>query len=183
MFENLLGKLSDALNKSNIPYAIIGGMAILIYGRARHTNDIDIILGSNLSNIYKIKNICRELGLINLKENDDDFIKRTMVLPASDPESYFRVDFIFSFTEFERNTISRAIDVKLGDKIIKYASLEDLVVFKIFSGRPIDIQDVKNMLLKNPGYDIKYIMEWLAKFEAGSEIKYTEVLNQIIKDL
>lgn len=44
MFEQLLKKIAQALDKGGIPYMIIGGQAVLLYGEPRLTRDIDIIL-------------------------------------------------------------------------------------------------------------------------------------------
>ncbi|MBI4772192.1 MAG: hypothetical protein HY784_17675, partial [Chloroflexi bacterium] len=39
-----LGRLADRLASENIPYAIIGGMALFLHGYVRETQDIDLIL-------------------------------------------------------------------------------------------------------------------------------------------
>jgi len=45
VFKELITKIGDALNSKSIPYMIIGGQAVLIYGEPRLTRDIDITLG------------------------------------------------------------------------------------------------------------------------------------------
>ncbi|MBI4745658.1 MAG: hypothetical protein HY786_03715, partial [Deltaproteobacteria bacterium] len=45
MFEEILARIGAALDKYNIPYMIIGGQAVLLYGEPRLTRDIDITLG------------------------------------------------------------------------------------------------------------------------------------------
>ncbi len=42
MFEHLLAKIATALNKAEIPYMVIGGQAVLLYGEPRLTKGIDI---------------------------------------------------------------------------------------------------------------------------------------------
>ena len=39
MFEELLSKISVHLNRHHIPYMIIGGQAVLLYGEPRLTRD------------------------------------------------------------------------------------------------------------------------------------------------
>ena len=51
MFERLLSRLAAALDSAKIPYMIIGGQAVLLYGEPRLTKDIDITLGINDSDI------------------------------------------------------------------------------------------------------------------------------------
>ncbi|HBR21659.1 MAG TPA: hypothetical protein DD713_03700 [Nitrospiraceae bacterium] len=45
MFEKLIVKVASSLKKHEIPYMIIGGQAVLLYGTPRLTRDIDITLG------------------------------------------------------------------------------------------------------------------------------------------
>ena len=54
MFESLLKKLSQELNLQSIPYMVIGGQAVLVYGEPRLTKDIDITLGINVDELDKL---------------------------------------------------------------------------------------------------------------------------------
>lgn len=45
MFEELLKRIAAALDAAGIPYMIIGGQAVLLYGEPRLTRDIDLTLG------------------------------------------------------------------------------------------------------------------------------------------
>ena len=42
MFEDLLEKIAITLDKKGIPYMVIGGQAVLVYGEPRLIRDIDI---------------------------------------------------------------------------------------------------------------------------------------------
>jgi len=44
MFEKLLSKIGAGLANHGLPYMIIGGQAVLLYGEPRLTKDIDIDL-------------------------------------------------------------------------------------------------------------------------------------------
>ncbi len=84
MFEELLAKIGEALTKRKIPYMIIGGQAVLLYGEPRLTRDIDIALGINIDRLSEIVEISKELNLEVLPENVEDFVKRTYVLLTKD---------------------------------------------------------------------------------------------------
>jgi uncharacterized NAD-dependent epimerase/dehydratase family protein len=45
VFQRLLKKIAASLDKNRIPYMVIGGQAVLLYGEPRLTKDVDIILG------------------------------------------------------------------------------------------------------------------------------------------
>lgn len=48
---------------------------------------------------------------------------------------------------------------------------EDIIIHKIFAGRPRDIEDVRSILIKNPNIDIPYIKKWLKEFEKATPEK------------
>ncbi len=176
MFEKVLEKLAIIFSKNHIPYMIIGGQAVLLYGEPRLTRDIDITLGLSIDKLPEILDIASKLKLAVLPENPSDFVKKTWVLPVQDAKTKIRIDFIFSFTPFEKQAIARAKNVKIGRGTVKYASAEDVIIHKIFAGRARDIDDVKSILLKNPDLDINYIEKWLNEFAKVSEEKNLLVL-------
>ncbi len=82
MIEKLITKIARSLDKDKIPYMIIGGQAVLLYGRPRLTRDIDITLGIDSDKFSTIGKICKELKLKILPENPQDFVseRRTAVV-------------------------------------------------------------------------------------------------------
>ena len=181
MFQKLLKKIANELNAHNIPYMVIGGQAVLLYGEPRLTKDIDITLGIGVSKLNEINNIVEKLNLKILV--DEKFVKNTMVLLAIDEKTGIRVDFIFSFSLYEKQAIKKATDIKFGNTIVKFASLEDLVIHKIIAGRAIDIEDVRSIILKNPDYDAKYIKRWLQEFDESLNEKFLKVFQRIVKEI
>jgi predicted nucleotidyltransferase len=185
MFEKILSKISACLNKHGLPYMIIGGQAVLLYGEPRLTRDIDVTLGANIDSLNKLLSITRELSLKSIPKDIESFVRDTMVLPTIEKSTGIRVDFIFSFTHYETQAIKRARKVSIMGQEVLFASPEDLIIHKIFAGRPRDLEDVKSVIRKNPGIDSKYIRNWLKEFEVSAEEKkdfiiiFEEILSQI----
>ena len=98
---------------------VIGGQALLVYGEPRLTRDIDVTLGIGVEGLHKIKSVAEKLKLKYLISDVEDFVQRTMVLPLIDEKSRIRVDFIFSFSPYERQAIKRANDIKFGKTIVR----------------------------------------------------------------
>lgn len=138
---------------------IIGGQAALLYREPRFTNDIDITLGVGIEDSDILIQLCHELDFKILVDNHLDFLSQTMVLPVIDQISNFRIDFIFSFTQYERNAIERANIVNIDGSDVCFCSLEDIIILKVFAGRPRDIDDVKTIIRKNPDFDKKLVIE------------------------
>ena len=183
MFEDLLARIAVELKKADLPYMIIGGQAVLLYGTPRMTKDIDITLGVDIG---YLENIIPALDAMDLKIIPEDFrafAEKTYVLPTKDEASGIRVDFIFSFTPYERQAILRSRAVSLKKTNVMFASAEDVIIHKIFAGRPRDIEDVKSILLKTPELDRTYIREWLSKFEKSPEKKgLTKIFDDVLPE-
>ncbi len=172
MIEKLIRKIGRGLDQAKIPYMIIGGQAVLLYGSPRLTRDIDITLGIDTDKFLLIKKLCERLRLKMLPKNPQDFAKDTKVLPAEETKLKIRVDFIFSFTAYEKLAIKKAKKVLMDGYSVKFASLEDVIIHKMFAGRAIDEKDIKNILLKNKGLiNLRYIKRWLSEFSKASDQK------------
>ena len=69
------------------------------------------------------------------------------------------------------------------DQEVKFASPEDLIIHKIFAGRPRDVEDVRTVLLKNPDIDIPDIQEWLKEFDQASDEKnFLKTFEDILEE-
>lgn len=165
MFERLLERLAQALEGRSIAYMVIGGQAVLLYAEPRLTRDIDITLGLSGDRLPTLLEAIGPLGLRVRVDNAEDFVRQTMVLPCEEAASTIRVDFIFSNSPYEAEALSRVNRVTIGGSQVCYASVEDLIIHKLVAGRPRDIEDVRGVVLKNPGYDRAYVQRWLADFE------------------
>jgi predicted nucleotidyltransferase len=183
VFQKILRTVARELKQASIPYMMIGGQAVLIYGEPRLTRDIDVTLGIGVSELARIKKVLPAMGLKILVKNDREFVERTMVLPTKDRESEIRVDFIFSFSPYERQAIGRARDIKVGRTQVKFASLEDVVIHKVISGRPRDLEDIKSILVKNPKYDSDYISGWLKEFDRSLNQNFLETFKKTKEEI
>ena len=182
MFEELIARVASAFETACIPYMIIGGQAVLLYGTPRMTRDIDITLGVGTDGLEEVVGAVATAGLKILPENYQSFVEKTWVLPTQDELSGLRVNLIFSITPYEREAIERAGTVSLRGTSVRFASLEDVIIHKVFAGRPRDFEDVRSIILKNPHFDEQYIVDWLKQFDQSVEggaflSKFREVMN------
>ena len=184
MFDKIIARIGASLDKAEIPYMIIGGQAVLLYGEPRLTRDIDITLGVNIDRLGTLLALVSALGFHPLPEDTEGFVRQTMVLPVLDEATGIRVDFIFSFTSYEQQAIRRAKRLTFLGQEVCFATAEDLIIHKIFAGRPRDVEDVRGVILKNPGLDVTYIEQWLREFDAlEDEKKLLFTFQQVYAEL
>ncbi|MBM3708395.1 MAG: nucleotidyltransferase family protein [Actinobacteria bacterium] len=182
MFEKLLTKIAKELEKNSVKYMIIGGQAVLLYGEPRLTRDIDITLGVSIEEVDRILKIIKEIDLMPIPEDIKSFAVKTFVIPVKDNDSGIRIDFIFSQTSYEKQALKRTNTVKINKTALKFASIEDLIIHKIFAGRPRDLEDIKSVMLKNPVFNKDYIIKWLKEFDISlGEAKFVNIFKDILK--
>ena len=175
--------MARALTQRKIPYMVIGGHAVLIYGEPRLTQDIDITLGVDASKLDLIKDLAAAIGLEILVKDPNTFVKDTMVLPLKDKKSGIRIDLIFSNSAYEKEALKNVKRISIGGLKVSYASLEDLVIHKLIAGRPRDMEDIQGILLKNPHYDAIYIKRWIKEFDRSLHEGYGQRFNKITQGL
>lgn len=164
-FKTLLTEIGRGLERSDIPFMIIGGQAVLVHGEPRLTQDIDVTLGVDPSRFDDVLAACREIGLQPLPEDPESFALETFVLPVEDRRSGVRVDLIFSSTEYEGQAIARAEPIETGAGTVAFATAEDLIIHKLFAGRPRDIEDAAGVVRrKGGGLDWDYLRVWASTF-------------------
>ena len=177
MIEQLISRVVKCLDEHSVPYMLIGGQALLLYGIVRSTRNIDITLGIDSDNYTEIVKVCEELSLKILPKEPHKFADQTRTLPAEELNCHIRIDFIFSFSPYERQAIERAQQKTLGGYPANFASSEDLIIFKMIAGRAVDIEDVKGILnAKADSIDFDYIYKWLSDFANIPE--YRDVAEQ-----
>jgi len=178
--EELIARIVNCLDGREIPYMLIGGQAVLLYGRPRLTRDIDITLGVDSDQFETIAEVCRDVDLRILPAEPKAFATQTKVLPAEDAVTKLRVDFVFSFTPYEQQALKRTKEVKLAGYPVRFASCEDVIIHKMIAGRAVDAEDVKSILIKNRDrIDLGYVKEWLGQFDEIEE--YSGVIERFEK--
>jgi hypothetical protein len=164
-FSEFISRLARELTGRRVPFMLIGGQAVLLHGRPRLTDDIGITLGLGPSELSTVRAVCAPCGLVPLPEDVDAFVRETFVLPCHHPPSGLRVDFIFSTTPYEAQAIGRAVIVKLAGTSVPFASAEDLILHKLFAGRPRDWEDAVGVVRrKGTTLDWEYLHRWAAEF-------------------
>ncbi|MGH9394793.1 MAG: hypothetical protein ACRD1E_11535, partial [Terriglobales bacterium] len=77
--ENPLASLAGALDRRGLPYMVIGGQAVLVYGEPRLTRDLDVTLGADPSRLQDVLAAVGALGWRPAIPDAEAFVRRTWV--------------------------------------------------------------------------------------------------------
>ncbi len=184
MFEKQLTALRKLLLTTKADYAIVGGLAVILFGEPRLTIDIDVNILIDEKKIDFFLSKAKQFGFCPIKTNIKPLIKKTGVIPLKfckgDEIGY--CDLIIAQNSIERIGILRARIRKIGPIYVKVITPEDLVIHKITSERPRDIEDLSGILIRQKGkLDIEYITYWLKKIErANPETKLVKLFKNLL---
>ena len=138
---NQLQDLFACLEKHNVRYLVIGGIASILYGVPRTTFDLDILIDPDIDNIKNMLDAFVEAGMGTALLTTPEKIRDTEITIFQDK---VRVDVQTKTPgiEFEISWQKKNI-VDLRGHQVYLVSKEDLIASKVASGRDKDIEDVR----------------------------------------
>jgi hypothetical protein len=124
----------------DIGYALIGGVAAMVWGRSRYTEDVDFVAGAGhqqkLTDHAQIMRDCRFDPSCTWKLYH---------------ESGLEIDIWKD--EHADGIIERAVEVKLAERIVKVAEPHDLIAMKLRADRPQDDYDISEIVKTHAIHD------------------------------
>jgi hypothetical protein len=127
-------------------YCIIGGLAVVRWGRARVTADVDLTLLTGFGTEASFLDaILQRYSARRPDAREFALVSRVLLLQS---KGGVGIDIALAGFPFEKRFIQRAslYEFHPGVKLIT-ASAEDLIVTKAFAGRPRDWSDIEGVIL------------------------------------
>ncbi len=145
-------RLTQAFDREGVRYALVGGFAVALHGTPRGTIDVDFIIRHTEDDFVRCEKTLRALGLqprlpvtaSEVFKFREEYIKRrnliawSFINPANPIEV---VDIIITLDLATQKTVTKRY--LLGK--VHVLALENLIQMKRSSGRPQDMEDVKNL--------------------------------------
>lgn len=150
-----------ALNRQEVRYLVVGGLAVAAHGHGRLTIDLDLVIELKQHNVEKTILALETLGYIpavpvraldfaDPTKRQEWMTQKNMVVFSlrSEQHSVTPVD-IFVSEPFDFNTeYGRALVTELGrGEKVRFVCLETLIQMKEAAGRGKDQEDVKQLKL------------------------------------
>ncbi len=148
------------LEEHGYRYAVIGGVALPVWGIVRATRDIDIKVLVPETNYDTIRTALRAAFPQRARQH----VPENPLIVAVDIDGVI-VDFLLALPGYEELIVERAVRRDLGGWSAWICSAEDLIIQKAVAGRGKDWVDIEGILLAQHGtLDEAYIEDWLAQF-------------------
>ena len=133
------------LNNYKVAYMIVGGYALALHGKPRHTGDLDIWIDLSEDNAAKLITVLKEFGMGSLGLKKEDFLKPGFINQIGYPP--LRIDILNSIDGISFNDASAGMQIiHLEDGLLlNYIGLDDFLLNKQASGRKQDLADIREI--------------------------------------
>ena len=183
-FREFVKKVIRILEKSNIDYVIVGGIAAIYYGEPRATQDIDVIIRVLEGDIEKISALCSLLEKGNFKiiggcESILTSIKERVHVTIYDEDHMFRVDLQGVYSKLNILAFEGRRRVKIFGVEAWIQGPEDLIIAKLthYIGNR-DIRDVVAILKNSYG-----IIDWRRLKKLAKEFQVEDKIRELLSRL
>ncbi len=133
---------------------VIGGLANLVWGVARTTQDVDITVQVSDEDLPEfLRKIGKSFSI--LPSDPENFVRDTRVLPVRTSNG-IRIDLIIAGLPYEKTALGRAREIVILGLSMRICSPEDLIIHKIVSERPRDREDVEG-IFRQQGSNLDFV--------------------------
>lgn len=160
--------VAELLQKSRIPYVLIGGVAISYWATPRYTKDVDFTLSLTPMAWEKLKkNLeAQKIKWLLIQQPHDEL---TPDITRMIWEGQL-IDFQINKTLHQGEVIKRRRRVSINGRKFYVATPEDLFVLKLLANRPQDRADIASLISDVKKLDYSYIKKWCAYWEISDRL-------------
>lgn len=130
-----------SLQRHDVRYVVIGGIAAVLHGVPRATFDLDILIQSTRENAQRLLEALEEAGLGTALLTTPESVTEQEITVFLDR---VRIDVQTSTPGLDFDAAwDRRNEVVFDGQAMQVVALEDLISSKSASGRPVDLEDVR----------------------------------------
>lgn len=171
-----LKSLTALFDSLGLTYAVMGGLAVRIYGISRPTFDIDITVAIDAANVQQILKEVKRLGFITNEVYERGWVDRVAGMPIVKIQSCTRdhiidVDLFFAESAFQLQLLGRRRRAQANGFATWFVSPEDLILLKLAASRPRDLGDVGDIFFMQGQLDEVYMRHWAQELSISEQLE------------
>ncbi|MCF8448403.1 MAG: hypothetical protein K9G49_00915 [Taibaiella sp.] len=133
-------------NASQVDYIVVGGYAVIYYGSARTTGDIDLWVRKSEENYIKIVSAFQKFGMPVFDMTIENFLHNDKMDVFSFGNPPVSIDILTSVKGLSFNeAFTHAVDAVWDNVPLRLLDLRDLIKAKKAVGRYKDLDDIENI--------------------------------------
>ena len=160
-----LCQLAAVFDRLQVPYAVMGGLAVRIYGIPRATYDLDFTVAIDRNRLPDLYRSLDDEGYTVPEAYLSGWVDEVSGMPLVKVRLYAAekgvdVDVFLAESPYQRELISRRRMEDVEGASVWFVSPEDLILLKLIARRPRDISDVTDILFTQGQLDEAYMRRW-----------------------
>jgi hypothetical protein len=163
--DDIVRDLVGLFEADDVPYALMGGLAVRIHALPRPTYDVDFTILLPRSELARLYQRVEALGYTVPAAQAAGWVDTVQGLPVVKLQVFFAecaidVDIFLAETAFQRHLLTRRQRHGAENLDAWFVSPEDLILLKLLAGRPKDLLDVSDILFIQGQLDEEYMRRW-----------------------
>lgn len=176
-----LRRIAELFHSMEIPYVLMGGIAVRAYGIPRPTYDVDFTAAVARKRLPELFRRIEERGFTIPEEYLSGWVDRVAGFPLVKFRSYLGensldIDVFLAESAFQHSVISRGRQEDIESFLVRMVTPEDSVLLKLIASRPRDLADIADVLFVQGQLDEAYLRHWAA------ELGVLDRLEQALKN-
>ncbi len=172
--------ITDKLRKRNRRFAVVGGVATTILGYLRVTQDVDLIVDSDVPSAIQLLSELIEDGYRPPFDDVERIIRVSLILPLENTDTGIKVDLAIGESGFEKQIVERSILQKIGKVTMNVATPEDIIVMKLIASRDKDLGDINGLIaVHGRELDWDYCLSTARQLDEALATDIAETLKRI----
>jgi hypothetical protein len=153
ILEEALAALAAALDRTGVPWMIIGGIAVIARGVRRLTTDIDATVRGDGISVERLAEVLAQHDITPRIDDGLSFARQNLVFLLRHSPTGVDLDVSLAWSSFEHEALEARAPAHFGVVVAPMSSAEDLVVYKAIAARPKDLDDAEALLSLHPSID------------------------------
>lgn len=169
-------RLCALLERERVPYALMGGIAVPIWGIPRATYDVDVTVSVDGETLARFLGAAKAAGFTidppfeaGLLDRVSGLEKLTIEWWTADSRRV-EIDVFLVTTEYQTAAFPRRVRDRINGTEAWMVTAADLVLHKLIAGRPKDVADVDNILAVQGLPDASYLRSWSERLGVRSAL-------------
>jgi hypothetical protein len=171
-----LRELVLLFEKMETPYAVMGGIAVRVYGIPRATHDIDFTLAIDRDRLRELYQALSELGYTIPETYTAGWVNHVAGMPLVKARLDLEgrgidIDLFLAESPFQQQLLARRRREELDNFPVWFVSPEDLILLKLLSHRPRDVADIGDILFTQGQLDDRYMRHWVGQLGVAADLE------------
>ena len=164
------------LRDADVPFALIGALALAAHGVARATVDVDFMTAERRVLADDFWKGVREHGA-SVKVRAGDFEDPLAGVVSIDGDD--AVDVVVAKYKWQRDVIERAKSVEMNKWVVNVPSPADLILLKLYAGGYGDLQDIARLISARGDKLIAEVTSALQNLPPDMRARWEKLLREL----